>query len=170
VVLLPAVAMTIVPLVQSSDLGLPGLVLHPTAIRGTIASVAPGLPDRVALENNGRSAALTAGWLGVVALLALGCGLARALAARMRGRAGRELGAGTSTAAVPLSSTQRGPGLAASDRDVLVAACVDLADAVPSEALRRRLLEALSQAGVRSIEVDEGCAFDPGSACVVEGC
>jgi hypothetical protein len=176
VALLPALLMALVVLIQSSHLNLPGLAPHPITIGATVGRPAAGLRHRVALERSARSDAITAGWIGVGALLVLGCVLAWALAAALRAAATgaeRDLGGGPLGGGprgdTPARSSSRGAlELASTDREVLVMACVDLADAVSSEALRRRLRDALNQAGVRTIEVQEGCAFDASSSRVVD--
>ncbi|MGO9792142.1 MAG: hypothetical protein ACLP8S_22355 [Solirubrobacteraceae bacterium] len=192
----PALLMAIVLLVQSSDLSLPGPVPRRlTVTAATIPRRAAGL-GQATIERNARNAALTAGWIGVAALLVLGAGLAWVLAAAVRAaaRTGEpDLGGGTVAGTGPASPaqgvpaqgvptqgvptqgaptqgapTQGVPEHATRDREVLVAACVDLADVVSSESLRRRLRDALRQAGVRTIEVEAGCAFDPSSSRVVD--
>lgn len=49
---------------------------------------------------------------------------------------------------------------AARDRDVLVLACIDVADQVPSDGMRERLVAALGDAGVVP-DVPVGQPFDP---------
>lgn len=49
----------------------------------------------------------------------------------------------------------------AQDRAVLIDACIELADLVPSDALRQRARDALRAAGVEPVEADDGAAFDP---------
>ena len=49
----------------------------------------------------------------------------------------------------------------ARDRDVLVAACIDVCDAVTSQAVRQRLLGALEDVGVTAVDVPAGTRFDP---------
>lgn len=179
VAFLPALLMAIVVLVQSSEFSLPGLAPHLITIGGTVGRPAAGLRHRVALEHSARSDALTAGWIGVAALLVLGCVLAWAVSQALRGAAASterhrdaeplgETVTSSSSEGVPESSWEDVPERASHDRDVLVAACVDLADAVSSGSLRRRLREALSQAGVRTVEIQEGCAFDASSSRVVD--
>jgi molecular chaperone GrpE len=48
----------------------------------------------------------------------------------------------------------------AAERDLLADACIELADVVPSEALRDRLHRSLAQAGIQRID-DVGDRFDP---------
>jgi hypothetical protein len=54
------------------------------------------------------------------------------------------------------------------DREILVGACVELADVVPSESLRRQLREALSAVGVEAVEPALGSPFDAASYRIVD--
>jgi molecular chaperone GrpE len=47
------------------------------------------------------------------------------------------------------------------DRELLMWACVEVADVLSSQALRAQLITALAQAGVSAIEVPAGTPFDP---------
>ena len=47
------------------------------------------------------------------------------------------------------------------DRDVLVKACIDVFDAIGSNALRQQLLAALATAGVTAVDVASNTQFDP---------
>jgi molecular chaperone GrpE len=49
----------------------------------------------------------------------------------------------------------------AQDRSVLVAACIDVFDAIGSNALRQQLLGALAAAGVTAVDVPANTRFDP---------
>jgi len=106
----------------------------------------------VLLRRLDRSDAVGIGLIGVVVLLIVGCGLAWMVAERL-------------PAAMPVEGAPE-PVLA--DREVLIAACVELGDLVPSDALRRRVRDALEQAGVHAVEVEQGTPFDPAASRVVD--
>lgn len=127
---------------------LPAIILAVIVlIQGSDLTVAH---ERAAVRD-ARSSAITDGWVGVVVLLIVGGALAWMLNERVRGGGGP-----------PLSSS---PGdratRAAHDRDLLVAACVELGDLISSDSLRRRIREALHSAGVDAVQAPEGAAFDP---------
>jgi hypothetical protein len=60
-----------------------------------------------------------------------------------------------------LESLSVGVGHLLRDREVLIEACVEVADAVPSVALRAQLLDALEAAGVSAVDVAANTRFDP---------
>ncbi len=193
----PAVVMAIVVLVQGSQLSLrrPApikvnrvavVVSVPRPVIALQQRVARAQQDRVALENSARSNALSTGWIGVALVLLLGLGLAWALSRSLSAAAAADPGGGrppaaeppvgaaaasepraaTTAAAEPQTDGAGGP--AARDREVLVRACVELSDSLTSEALSRRLRDALHRAGVQAVLVDEGAAFDATHARIVD--
>jgi hypothetical protein len=107
----------------------------------------------VLLRHLDGSASVGIGLIGVVVLLIVGCGLAALVAEQL------SVATPASGAAVPALS---------GDRDVLIAACVELGDLVPSESLRRRVRGALEQVGVHAVEVEQGATFDAAGSRVVD--
>jgi hypothetical protein len=96
-----------------------------------------------------RSTALGYGWTGVAVLL--GAGLAAAVLWARR----RDAERGNAEQALGVTNDA-----AARERAVLVRACVQASDTVPSDALREQLLDALSEAGVTPVDVAAGEQFD----------
>lgn len=94
-------------------------------------------------------------------LLVINLGGARRLAGGLR--KADAAGAGVQLTGVVAQTPAPTPAEAAlaRDRDVLVAACIEVCDTIASKALREQLLGALAQAGVTSVEVPANTRFDP---------
>jgi hypothetical protein len=159
VALLPALVFACAVLVQGTKLSTPSVatvVGKPPA--GVSASVWSGVVRNASrsLANvaSDQNDALTYGWIGVALAALLGGALAIAVS-------GRRAWAGVP--AQPFES-RRPAGTDANterDRSILVEACIEVSDAVPSASLREELLEALERAGVQAVEVPAGEPFDP---------
>lgn len=128
---LPALILACVVLLQGNELNVPSTPEHCV---GTVAKCV-GMP--LAKVSSERSKVLAYGWVGVAVMLTLGIGLAVLLMRRLGTEPARD-----------------------GDRAVLVRACMDVSDAVPSAALREQLVDALAEVGVVPVEVAAGERFD----------
>ena len=152
VVLLPASVLAVVLLLQGSELALPP-VARPTGPVRALTQLASAASPRVSLERSARSAALDIGWIGVAVLLVAGVALALLLARRLA----QPPAPGAAPAGAPPAGDDE---LIARDRELLVGVCVELADVIPSDALRSRLRDALAGAGVEPVLPEKGAEFD----------
>jgi molecular chaperone GrpE len=172
VALLPALVVAVLVLIQGSQLSLPApppshgrqvqVSQSPSALKVVVSS--PSLSDRVSVERSARSDALRSGWIAVALLVVIGVAMAWLLAGELRSqrRTGRPVVA-------PPPAASNGAGAHdARDRGLLVNACIEIGDLVPSESLRLRLREALHAAGVDALEADPGVRFDAAAYRVVD--
>jgi hypothetical protein len=129
--MLPALILACVVLLQGNELNVPSAPEHCV---GTVAKCVRLSLVQVSSE---RSTVLAYGWVGVAVMLTLGVGLAVLLTRLLATEPPRN-----------------------EDRAVLVQACMDVSDTVPSAALREQLVDALAEVGVVPVEVATGERFD----------
>ncbi len=156
VAFLPGIVLAVVLLIQGSKLDLPPAGRSPGPVRALTQLASVG-SSRVSLERSARSTALEVGWIGVAVLLVAGGVLALLLAQRLRQPA---------AAAGPPPAGE--DGSIARDRELLIGACIELADVIPSDSLRSRLRDALTGAGVEPVLPEKGAEFDAASYRVVD--
>ena len=150
IALLPASIAGAAAAAESAQLRTEPLVVHaPTGVLRTpvgnldvgrvigLRDVRSALRAHASEDSAGRADALATALLAAAALLVAGVVLAWLVARR---------------------APEAAP--AGEDRDVLVRACIDVADTVDSLALRRRLRDALAAAGVEAVEGEDGAPFD----------
>jgi len=159
VALLPALVFACAVLAQGSKLSTPSVATvlgKPPAGVGASGwqGVKHNAGQALASVASDQNDALAYGWIGV-ALAAL---LSGALAI---GVAGRRAWAGASAQQLESRRSARADANADRDRSILVEACIEVSDTVPSASLREELLEALERAGVQAVEVPAGEPFDP---------
>jgi hypothetical protein len=189
VALLPAVVVAAVVLLEGSKLSVshakpvsvtyPAISAHATLatqvshqvanLKLAVAGLAKAnheLAGRESLGSGARGDALNLGWIGALLLLVAGIALSVLLARELRRPRGPAVVPAPERPAREASPARRSPpdvstdALLAQDRAGLVAACVDLVDQVPSEALRHRMRDALRVAGVETVSAEDGAAFD----------
>lgn len=159
VALVPAVLFACAVLVQGSKLTTPSatavLGKRPAGVSASEWSGVKGnVSHSLAHITSDQNDALAYGWIGVALAALLGGALAIAVS-------GRLASAGGSSAPVEARRPASGDTNAERDRSILVEACIEVSDAVPSASLREELLEALERAGVQAVEVPPGEPFDP---------
>lgn len=127
-----------------------------TAARAASASEACAARDLQQMTDE-RTAALGVGWVAVVAMLVVIAGLVRVA---FRARIGRSRMVARSTGMTARVGSTARPSDAERDRDVLIQACIEVSDRVPSTGLRDELLDALAEVGVTPVEAAPGDPFD----------
>lgn len=159
IALVPALVFACAVLAQGAKLSTPtalAVVGKPPA--GVSASVWKGVvhnaDQSLAKVSSDQNDAIAYGWIGVALAAVLGGALAIAVS-------GRRAWAGAAPERVE-SRRQAGTDTNAErDRSILVEACIEVSDVVPSASLREELLEALERAGVQAVDVPRGEPFDP---------
>jgi hypothetical protein len=129
--MLPALILACVVLLQGNELNVANGAEH------CVGTAAKCVWLSLAQVSSERSTMLAYGWVGVAVMLTLGVGLAVLLTRLVATEPPRN-----------------------EDRAVLVRACMDVSDAVPSAALREQLVDALAGVGVVPVEVATGERFD----------
>ena len=159
VALLPALVFACAVLVQGSKLSTPTVATvlgePPAGVsasdwRVVVLNASHSLANVASDQND----ALAYGWIGV----ALGALLGGALAIAV---SGRRAWAGAPAHQLESRRPARTETNAEQDRSILVEACIEVSDTVPSASLREELLEALERAGVEAGEVPPGEPFEP---------
>lgn len=146
--LLPAVIFACVVLLQGATLSTPSATSlvgkRPYGVSGLVWRKVQHRVERpLAKISSDQSDAVIYGWIGVILAALLGTGLA--VAGSRQGKAPR---------------VDAGAVDAGEDRSILVSACIEVSDTVPSASHREELLDALERAGVQAVEVAPGEPFD----------
>jgi hypothetical protein len=147
--LLPAVVFACVVLIQDATLTSPdtkAIAATPAPAGVPAASWQRDLDTitrRLSKVSSDQSAAITYGWIGVVLVLMVGAGLGAAIVRRPADIRARQE-----------SSPDAG------DRSILIEACIDVSDTVPTVSHRDELIEALARVGVEPVEAKAGEMFD----------
>lgn len=155
VALVPAAVLTLILLLQAGALSIGGAPTPKelsSASHPRLAQLLGDLTSRVNAERSDRSAALTIGWVGVVALLAIGAGLAAALWRRI------------AASPRPDPMPDDVPGALrelTDDRERLLEACIELGDQVASHGLKDELRLVLHDVGLEELTPAEHGRFDP---------